>query len=309
MSIIRRIVPVALILLGIHMRAHEFQSAYSRDEMVRIQKEINAPDYIESVLPYDLSHMTSLLNYSGTNEDTSYVYLRSVMKMYTNFSKQVSFFDADMVLLFLDRFSNSMMPILNKTVSIPLNKNNASVHANVLYEQLFGAFSTQYNAFKEDPEQFLHNISTDIARGAVKNGEYMELQQSIVRFLEHALSKLLFDPNDHQKSWNVVKQVAATLSSLKDKKIIADANALDDILISLSSRYTYFLQMFSDTLTYDFLTQLQKEITTTSLPLFAYDTNAVFGRKAQLSYTIHECLLMCDALGEQQIIAEQSRMA
>ena len=297
------------LVFGTHLCAREFQSAYSFDDIVNIQKEINAPDYIESVLPFDLSHMIALLCYNGVNQDVSYVYLRSVMKMYTNFSKQVSFFDADMVLQFLDRFSGVMASIMSQQTPPVLMKKNESTHANLLYEQLFGAFSMQYNSFKEDPEQFLHTLSADIARGAVKNGEYMELQQSIVRFFEQLLSKILFDPNDHQKSWQVVKQVATTLSLLKDKKIISDANVLDDILISLSSRYIYFLKMFSDSLTHDFLMQLQKEISTTQSPLFAYDTNALFGRKAQLTHAVHECLLMCDALDEQPIAQQQGRLA
>jgi len=260
--------------------------------MIKVQQEINTPDYLESILPYDLSHMIVLLSYNGTEEEVATIYLRSVMKMYTNFAKQVAFFDADMMVQFLDRFSAIMTPIIHKKNIIPLVKQKESVHANLLYDQLFGAFSMQYSSFKEDPEEFLYNISTDVARAAVQNGEYMELQQSITRFLEHVLAKLLFDPTDHQRSWGVVKQVASVVSMLVEKNIISDANALDDILISLSSRYTYFLRMFSDTLSQEFLLEMQKEIKNTSVSLFAYDNNAIFGRKSQLTQTINECLVM-----------------
>lgn len=301
-SMIAKIFLILCLFCGLNLFSHEFQAAYTREDMVKVQKEINAPSYIESVLPYDLSHMIALLSYNGTSEEMNSVYLRSVMKMYTNFAKQVDFFDADMVLQFLNCFSIVMTPIIQKNHVVPLLKQKEATYANMLYEQLFGSFSVQYNTFKEDPEQFLHNISVDIARGATRNGEYIELQQGIVRFLEQLLSKVLFDPTNHQYSWQVVNQIASTLSMLAEKNIVSDVNTLDDILVSLSSRYTHFLKMFSDTLPREFLTGLQQEISTKSMTLFAYDTNAIFGRKAQLSQTINECLMMNLEQGSEQII-------
>lgn len=299
-SITKQRMSVFFLIFISYTFAHEFQIVYTQDTILKIQKEINNSEYFESVLPYDLSHMVALLSYNAVSNDMSYVYLRSVMKMYTNFSKQVAFFDADMILPFLDQFTSIMTPIVNKHAIPTFTKQHELAHTNLLYDQLFGTFSIQYNSFKENPEQFLHDISATIVKDSIKNSEYMELQHSIIRFFEHLFSKLLFDPTDQYKSWSTVKQIASYLTSLVDKKIISHVNLLDDVLLSLSSRYTYFLRMFSDTLTSDFLTQIQKEITTTEISLFAYDTNAIFGRKAQLCQAIHECLFVNQKENDQQ---------
>src|SRR5688572_1698712 len=56
-----------------------------------IEQQIQKSTYVSQVLPYDFSHMTSLLIYGKDLKEEKYVYMGLVMKLYTTLIKQTSF--------------------------------------------------------------------------------------------------------------------------------------------------------------------------------------------------------------------------
>jgi hypothetical protein len=103
--------------------------------------------------------------------------------------------------------------------------------------------SNEYAEFKKDPAVFLQSIAGNIAFKAQQELFVDQLRMQIVRFLELALSKLVWSPEEN----------------------------LDDIYWSLVHRYSYFLRVCTDIIPDTFYRDVRADINTNKLVLFDLD--------------------------------------
>jgi hypothetical protein len=287
---VKRIFSLLLFFVSTIIVSREFTPAYTKNDIEKIQKEIATPEYIADILPYDLSHCIALLHLAKEVGQDMVLYLRSVCKMYNNFVKQVAFLDAEMFVEFVHQFSFTIESLKKQKQQLLLKTTKQS-HKAQLYEQLFGTFSAHYHQFKVDPEDFLHTLSDDLATMTFSHLDVVELEQTMVRFFEQAISKLLWDGQNHDHAWQTTKQIADALVSLSEAQIITDINNIDDLLWSLSTRYDYFLGLFSATLSAETALYIKKEIDTKKSSLFLFDTMHQVSKHALLTRTLNACLI------------------
>jgi len=79
------------------------------------------------------------------------------------------------------------------------------------------------------------------------------------------LSKLVWSPEDGEKTWNSVKDISYQLATLVDNNILVDINDLDDLFWTLTYRYCYFLEIAGSDLPLEFFEKVKNDITAQEL--------------------------------------------
>ena len=71
----------------------------------------------------------------------------------------------------------------------------------------------------------------------------MNCAKRLVDFLEIAMAKLIWSPEEHEKIWENVKAISRQLEVLIQHNILNDANDLDDLYWTLIHRFCFFLEI------------------------------------------------------------------
>ncbi len=104
---------------------------------------------------------------------------------------------------------------------------------------------------------------------SAKIEEAVELRKVIVLFLETALSKLVWSPQEHNESWKSIKTISDHLADLYEHQLITDVEDLNSLYITLVERYCVFLDIANPYLTSEFYQTVKNDITTESIGMFA----------------------------------------
>jgi len=136
---------------------------------------------------------------------------------------------------------------------------------------LYLRFSNEYDEFKRNPDSFLKTISNEIVSMAQEEFTRGQIRQDIVRFCEIALSKMIWNPDDHIKTWDITKKIANQLASLLEHNILDDVNDLDDIYWTLLHRYCYFIDLTHTDMPLQFFDEVKRDINSQQSILFALE--------------------------------------
>lgn len=277
----QRLVTLLIIhILSIHsINAHSFQAKDTQHDnqenfISSLQQELRSPQYRKKILPNDFSYLSDLINFGTTNNQPP-AYLRSVVKMFSNMLKSSQYVNA----YAFSHLLESLPTIVNPYFTLPLSTRyitNSALHdasftdrfASTAYNALYSKFSTEYESFRQNPEQFLKNMSTDILAIAQEEIAQEQVRQSIIRFCEIALSKLIWNPSEQETTWNITKKIAEQLATLLEHNIIDDSNDLDDLYWTLITRYCYFIEVAATDLTETFYTEVKNDINSQKIILF-----------------------------------------
>lgn len=128
---------------------------------------------------------------------------------------------------------------------------------------LYQEFLQNFNEFKENPPAFFDKLSTALVNtidpdsSTEVSHEY--LQQTVVRFLETALSKILWDTND-RNVWENVKQISDNILQIHQHGIIREEDDLNDLGWALTHRICYFIEIAGSDLPAAFYEQVNREL-------------------------------------------------
>lgn len=267
--------------LSIHsINAHAFQEKDTalqnqNDLITSLQKELRAPHYRKEILPNDFSHLSHLITFGITNNQPP-VYLRSVVKLFSNLLKGSEYVNASAFSHLLEDLPTQLAPYFTLPASRAYITNSLLYDAEFVdrfkattYNVLYSKFSTEYDSFRQDPNTFLQNISTNIVTIAQEEITQEQLRQNIIRFCEIALSKLIWDPTTHEKTWFITKRIAEQLATLLEYNILDDTNDLEDLHITLLNRYCYFIELTATDMPLSFFTSLKNDLASHDSVLFA----------------------------------------
>lgn len=177
-------------------------------------------------------------------------YLRTIFKMFGNKLKSCEFINCyELITVLNNIFDQLERYVKPERSSIYLR--NAMLLEGTMFDRfqsvtnnlLYAKFSTEYETFKQDPELFLEHISYDIAHIAQEEVNIELMRQALIRFLETALSKVVWSPTEQEQTWTITKQLSHKLALLVERNILTDVNDLDDLFWSLVHRYCYFLDI------------------------------------------------------------------
>lgn len=232
-----------------------------------LQHVYNRNEYIE-ILPTNLSHIVQFLKH-GKKNNQSRAYVKSVIKLFSNKLKGVQYINAYAYSFMLAEFPNLLGDYFLIKRPTGLNK-----YKDTLNSILYQTFLSKYDFFKKSPQEFFDLLSQEIIETLQHDLPMLsddisteELRNTLVRFLEIGINKLVWHPEEHDKIWASVKSISRQLEALMENNIIDDANDLDDLFWTLIHRFSYFLDLAHDSLPAKFFEMVKNDIATEQLLL------------------------------------------
>jgi hypothetical protein len=267
-------------IFSIHsINAHSFQAKDTQldnnDNFITLlQQELRSPHYRKKILPNDFSNFYHVINFGTTNNQPP-AYLRSVVKMFSNMLKSSQYVNAYAFSHLLERLPVLVNPYFTLPLSTRYITNStlrdasfADRFASTAYNALYSKFSTEYESFRQNPDLFLKNMSNDIVAIAQEEVAQEQVRQSIIRFCEIALSKLIWNPAEQENTWKITKKIAEQLATLLEHNIIDDSNDLDDLYWTLITRYCYFMEVAATDLNETFYNSVKNDISSQKIIVF-----------------------------------------
>jgi len=262
------------------INANSFQgkdnSTSNRDNLIiSIQKELKTPQYRKNVLPHDFSHLSHLITF-GNDTHQPPAYLRSIVKLFSNMLKGSHYVNAQAFSHLLETLPKQLSPYFS------LHESRAYITDSALYDatfverfkstvnnMLYSKFSTDYDSFRQDPNSFLEKISSTVVTLAQEEIIQEQLRQSIIRFCEIGLGKLVWNPAAQEDTWYITKKIAEQLAMFLEYNILDDVNDLDDLHWTLLNRYCYFIELTTNDMPDSFYQALRNDIRSNDIILFA----------------------------------------
>lgn len=138
---------------------------------------------------------------------------------------------------------------------------NQTLHAEVK-KTLYNAMLSRFQELKNDPEYFMNNLAHEIVTVVGQHDQegISELQNSISRFIESALDKIIWDPREQESCWESCKLIAEQLLLLHEARIIRSETVLNQCYWSLVYRFAYFLETAGEHLTPDTYTIIKQDL-------------------------------------------------
>ena len=102
-------------------------------------------------------------------------------------------------------------------------------------------------------------------------GDSFEAVPYLFRFLDIALSKLIWNAQEPEQIWDSFKTITKNLENLMEHHIINDLDDLDDLLWTLIHRFCYFLDIVRPELPSAFYEQIKDDLTNQQLALLTIE--------------------------------------
>jgi hypothetical protein len=243
--------------------------------IISIQQKLRNPEYTKEILPNDFSSFSQLLTFGHNNAQPA-LYARSVVNSFTNLLKRSQYVNSKAFSALLENLPMQLMPYF----ALPASR--AYIADSTLYDASFGdrfgatvnsmlysKFSTEYESFRQDPNVFLRSIGTNIVAAAQEEMMQAQVRQSIIRFCEIALSKLIWDPAAQEATWATTKKISEQLARLLELNILDDTNDLEDLYATLLNRYCYFIEITATDMPASFFAAIRNDLKSNDLVLFA----------------------------------------
>ncbi|KKP28587.1 MAG: hypothetical protein UR12_C0017G0015 [candidate division TM6 bacterium GW2011_GWF2_30_66] len=235
--------------------------------------------YADEFLPKNFLHMTQFLQY-GKNSQQSGAFLKSVLMLFSNKLKAATCINSYAFLELLE-----IMPELIdqyfKAPEINIFEQNKSLISDLMYNN----FLNNFNNFTKDPKFFLDNMSDNILASLKTNSYITEtidthvdiehLRQTICKFLELSIGKLVWAPQDHKNIWNLFYKTSKSIENFSNKKIIDDLDNLNCIYWSLIHRFCDFLKLTGNELPIEFYVNFNNKILSSQLSMFQIDEQEI----------------------------------
>jgi len=226
-----------------------------------LQNIYNRSDYGTEFLPNNFTHMLQFLQHGITTQQGA-SYAQSVFKLFSNKLKSAAYVNAYV-------FADALTPLaklLKHYFSTPPQRSVKKIKTAV-NDVLYSTFLSQFDFFKKDPKKFFSSLSSEILTslnhelaGSRKEIVKEQLRQTIVRFFELCVSKLVWCPDESENIWPSVKITSEKLAHMVKEKIIADIDHLDDLFWSITHRFCFFVDLTSSDLPLPFFQNIKQEL-------------------------------------------------
>jgi hypothetical protein len=238
----------------------------------------NNPLYAQEILNNNFSHFLEFIQH-GQETKQGKVYYKSVIRLYTNKLKSCPYINAG---AFADALPH-IKTFLHPQFLIDASKAFESPK-DVINEILLSMLVEKFPEFKANPGTFLDSVAQDIE-------DAMELRKLFVMFLETSLMRLIWNPQDREKTWENVKKIADALNGFYKGSMITDQDDLNSLYITLVERYCFFLDITNANVPASFYQGLKSEITANKIPFLqlAEQEQYLETKSQRLLRTVFEC--------------------
>lgn len=142
-----------------------------------------------------------------------------------------------------------------------------TAYRQILHDALLYEFGT----LKSDPEQFLDTTTQKICDQEAVLNTTKQLQERATRFVESALDKLIWSPNEQAATWHTCCTIGRQLQMLHHRNIIPDETELNHLIWSLIYRFSYFLEYAGRYISEETYTQIRKEMENENTQFLDYE--------------------------------------
>lgn len=218
--------------------------------------------YAQEFLPHSFFHLIEFLEYcKDCNQgDSSATIAYAALRLFMNKTKGCRTIADEAILTILERLPDLLEPQLKKKSVNVFDSMKSS-----LKRTLYTMFLSKFSNFKEEPDIFFDELVDSIIKDIDGSSwvkmhiETEQLRQTVVRFIDLTLNKIIWTPLDQEASWSNVKLVANKLEELMKHGVI-NTDELDDFFQSLIERYIMFLDLAGSDLNQTTLDCIQQDI-------------------------------------------------
>ena len=236
-----------------------------------LQQVYNRREYVD-VLSNNFSHVSQFLYYGKTTHQT-HAYVKSILKLFSNKLKATPYVNAYAFTQLLEELPALLTEHFTTKRSLSLDPYKEKVNS-ILYSTFF----SRYDNFKQDPQAFFNDLSLEIVETLQECPTYLsddiskdELRQAIVRFLDLAISKLIWNAQECENIWDNFKTIVYDLEKLMEHHIINDLDDVDDLLWTLIHRFCFFLDIVRPELPSSFYETIKNDLTSQQLALLTIE--------------------------------------
>jgi len=229
-------------------------------------KTFNMTEFSQDIFPNDLSSLTQCLKYVKARPQPLN-HARHVLRLFNKIVRRCSYMNSTAMALFLE----DVAPVFKSLVQDTANK-NFDLWQKSIDKLLSDAFVQRFAQFKTTPSAFLHEISGTIVDSFYDQEQVLgdipleEFRGATNNFIEAALGKLVWHPQDGIQTWKLTKTIAGQISQLAEIGVLTD-DAVQDLYDSLTTRYCFFLDLVSIDLPGSFFEQIKQELSSQTIPL------------------------------------------
>ena len=233
--------------------------------------------------------MIQFLEYGKKTKQTC-PYLKSVLKLFGNKLKESSYVNCYALLDLFD-----VLPELTKQYFVIDLGNMFKLNKNMINDLMYNNFLKDFSFFKKEPKKFLHNLSQEIVEKINKESKIADtkvnvehVRQSLVRFLEQGIGKLIWSPEDHTNIWENFYRTTKKISELSE--VIDDVDSLDDLYWSLIHRFCFFLELTGHELPVEFYKDFKIKLSAAKLSMFQIEEQekAITSKESKLIQALFE---------------------
>jgi hypothetical protein len=224
-----------------------------------LRHSFSREEYAQEFLPHNFCHFIEFLEF-GKNSHQNNVYLQSTIRLFCNKVKACSYVSADAFLNLIER-----LPKLLESYFVKKPTSLLAEAKNTIKRTLYTLFLSKFSYFKQDPDNFFDEVSGDIIE-ALNNTTFIQdhidkeqLRQTLMRFLDITLNKVIWSPLDQDDVWTSVKDIASRLQSLHESTII-NQDEMDDLFQSLINRFIHFLELAGSDLSLELIQKIRDDI-------------------------------------------------
>ncbi|MBN1549280.1 hypothetical protein JW872_01320 [Candidatus Babeliales bacterium] len=247
----------------------------------------NSRHYAEDFLPHNMSHLDQfLIHAKESGEDREYV--KAAFSLFGQKLKGCSHVNAYTFAGFLELLPDRVGYWFKASPRDPEERKEE------IRKILVDGLINQWRGFKDNPRTHIDTLSEKLLV-TIDPDAYQEipleyLRQSIIRFIEIGLSKLVWDPKDREL-WSNMNSIAEHVARLADAHIVGDYDDLNELAWSLTHRIRYFVDTTASMLDLDFFEEALYATQTNSALTSIEEQEELLETKAQaLQRTLYEGL-------------------
>jgi hypothetical protein len=242
----------------------DFQSSFLRF----IKDEYNKPTYAEE-FSQDATHVVEFLEISDEmNLSVDHIYV--CLRLFYNKLKGAEALDDTVAVQLLNN-----LPILLKRHFDSDNETDSKLNLAFIKKSsenlILSRLTDHHTQFRTTPDLFISNLAQDLCsffnqeqerlKKEVELNEYRErLRQTVIRFFETALSKVVWNPKAPEGIWSSFIGIGNGLRSLATNNVIIHMDDLDDMFKSLTLRFCYNVDLFGGALPLQFFDEVDHDL-------------------------------------------------
>jgi hypothetical protein len=214
----------------------DFAHQALEDVMIELHSDvILAPRFAQSLQKYC---------FFSAKTSQPHIALEQGLRFFTNTAKRIPGFQSSVIIDVIGILKEAACPYMRPTLHWKYgNTNSFDLYREGIQNCLVTGLSTQFDLFKKDPNLVLNQLALELAAYYEEGLAIETVRQTIIQLIDLSLSKAVWSLHDQEKNWLSINKIAHLIVGLIDNDVIVNIADVDDLLWTLTERYSLFLDL------------------------------------------------------------------